>query len=281
METETTGHSVNLLNNQLILSTTNIGDDNKGKFRSLENPRAGLRGNIWTSTKIDNQLAPKNHVTFVSGNSLFFFGGDSKTQSELGNDGKWTILQFTVRTLTSNNPFDKFTSYACSVKIGDNKFLVLGGTHTKENGEESVLSDVFEVNTAEKTVEKVGEMNRGRTQHTCAVISKSSFDQNGIKSYSRAILISGGVSTTDDKDSIVTEVELFVYDSKESLDLENSMVEPRFKHSMVQLGGEIFALGGETKVGTTQSTEKFIFDEEASFEGLKSSGAWETSSTLR
>ena len=124
-------------------------------------------------------------------------------------------------------------------------------------------------------------MNRGRTQHTCAVISNSNFDQNGLKSYSKAILISGGVSATDDKNSIVTEVELFVYDNKESWDLENSMQEPRFKHSMIQLGGEIFALGGETKDGTTQSTEKFIFDEMANFEDLRSSGAWETSSTLR
>ena len=100
----------------------------------------------------------------------------------MGNDGEWTLLQFTERTLTGNEPFDKFTSYACSAKIGHNKFLVLGGTHTNEDGEESVLSDVFEVNTAEKTVERVGEMNRGRTQHTCAVISNSNFDQNGIKS---------------------------------------------------------------------------------------------------
>ena len=41
------GHSVNLLDNLLILGASNIIDANNWWFRSLNDPRAGLRSNRW------------------------------------------------------------------------------------------------------------------------------------------------------------------------------------------------------------------------------------------
>ena len=232
------------------------------------------------STYIEHPLpAPRNHVTFSFGKSLFYFGGDFKAESLLQNGKKeseeWTLLKLLKKG--SNEPFDKFASHACSTKLDQDNFLVIGGTHTTEEGDASVLSDVFQVNTFDRKVQKLGEMNHARTQHACAMLSKSDFDQDGNRIYSKAILISGGVSVTDDPLTIVTVVELFVLDNAESIDLSNEMQEPRFKHQMIQLGEEILALGGQTQNGSTKSIENFNIDKDSGF-GALDSGVWEVQS---
>ena len=276
------GHSIDLLDNKLILGATAVeaGGDKKWKFMSLDNPRAGLLSNKWTQTKIVGQQAPRNHVTFSFGKSLFYFGGDFKAQSLLQNgreeSGEWTLLKLLKRDSSNDEPFDKFTSYACSAKLDQSKFLVLGGTHTTEDGDASVLSDVFEVDIVDRKVQKLGEMNHARSQHACAMISKSVEDDvDGSRTFSRAILISGGVSVTDDPQTIVRVVELFILDNKQSIDLSNEMQEPRFRHRMIQLGEEIFALGGQTQNGNTQSIEKFnSVADELTWSTSMVSGTW-------
>ena len=275
---EMVGHSINLLENELILGATSVDDETNWRFMSLHNPRDGLLTNQWTQTKIVGQRAPRNHVTFSFGKSLVYFGGDFKTQSILQNgrkeSGEWTPLKLLKRESNLNNEtFDKFTSHACSAKLDQNKFLVIGGTLTEEGGNPTVLSDVFEVNVLDRKVQRLGELNHARTQHACAMISKSILDENGIRTYSRAILISGGVSVTDDQETIVKVVELFKLDNAESIDLSNEMQEPRFKHQMIQLGEEILALGGQTQDGVTKSIEKFNFDTNSDFDALRS-GLW-------
>ena len=137
----------------------------------------------------------------------------------------------------------------------------------------SVLSDIFEVDTYDRTVQKLGEMNHARTQHACILIARSEIDEHGRKTYARAVLISGGVSVTNDSQTIVKEVELFVLDDKKSIDLAKKMEKPRFKHRMIQLGEEIFALGGDTEIGTTNSIEKFNFHTDSDIDSLNT-GIW-------
>ena len=277
------GHSIDLLDNQLILGATTVDSEKNWQFMSLENPRAGLLTNRWIQTRILGHKAPRNHVTFTFGKKLFYFGGDFKAQSLLQNSltkesGEWTQLKLLKKGTINDEPFGKFTSHACSAKLDQSKFLVLGGTHIMEDGNSSVLSDVLEVDmSGNGRVQKLGKMNRPRTQHACAMISKSDLDEYGIKTFSRAILISGGVSVTDDPQTIVREVELFLLDNRESIDLSNEMQEPRFKHRMIQLGEEILALGGQTQNGTTKSIEKFSFDKNSNFRALVP-GSWSTQS---
>lgn len=268
--------SIDLLDNELILGATTVGSEANWRFMSLHNPRAGLLTNQWTHTKIVGLQAPRNHVTFSFGKSLVYFGGDFKSQSLLQNgrkeSGEWTPLK--LLESDTKDFFDKFTSHACSTKLDQNKFLVIGGTHTADNGNSKVIPDVFEVNILERKVQKLGEMNRGRTQHACAMISKSISDENGMRSSSKAILISGGVRVTNDPQTIIRVVELFILDNAESVDLSNEMLEPRFKHQMIKLGEEVLALGGRTENEITKSIEKFNFNTDSDFDTLRS-GRWE------
>ena len=107
------------------------------------------------------------------------------------------------------------------------------------------------------------------------MISKRMLNDEGRMTFSRSVLITGGVRVTNEASTIVTEVELFVLDTKISIDLSNKMLQPRFKHRMIQLGGELLAIGGETLNGTTQSIEKFTFERDVSSSSLQS-GKWAT-----
>ena len=264
---EMSGHSINLLDNHLILGATTIKKNNKWKYLSLSNPRAGLLTNKWTGTLVKGQNAPKNHVTFTFDKNLLYFGGDFKAQSLLqngrGESGEWTLLKLLNRQ--DNQPFDTFTSHACSAKLDRNRFLVFGGTYTSEQGEESVLADVFEVDIFDKQVQKLGEMKYARTQHACSMIPKRLPFAGGRDLKSQAVLISGGVGQTNDASSIVRVVELFLLDRKKSIELTNEMLEPRFKHRMIQLGTDLLALGGEAQDGMIKSIEKFNFENYTNF----------------
>ena len=261
------GHSIDLLDNHLILAATAIENDNNWKYLSLRNPRAGLLTNKWTETLVGGQNAPKNHITFTYDKNLLYFGGDFKAQSLLQNgrseSGEWTLLKLLNRT--DNQPFDTFTSHACSAKLDRNRFLVLGGTYTSDKGEESVLADVFEVDIFDRKVQKLGVMKHARTQHACTMIPKKLSNTGGRDLESQAILISGGVSVTNDASSIVRVVELFLIDQRRSIELYNEMLEPRFKHRMIQLGMELLALGGEAQDGMIKSIEKFNFENYTNF----------------
>ena len=52
-----TGHSVNLLDNKLIVGATSVDDETNWWFMSLDNPRSGLLTNMWTQAKIVGQPA--------------------------------------------------------------------------------------------------------------------------------------------------------------------------------------------------------------------------------
>ena len=264
------GHSIDVLDNNLVLGASSVEDRKDWWFISLANPRSGLLSNKWIRTKVEGQPTPRNHVTFAAGNSLYYFGGDFQSQSKM-EDNDWTLIKWLKKDSDENEdpfePFQKFTSHACSIKIDHMTFLVTGGTHSS-----SAVSDVFEVDILDRTVQIIGHMNHARTQHACTLISKS-ISVDGEKTYSRAILITGGVSNTDNRNTIVKKAELFSLDNMESKDLSNEMQSPRFKHSMVQLGEEVLALGGETENGITNLIEIFLFDSNSDFDALIS-GTW-------
>ena len=280
------GHTINLLDDQLVIGANTVVREKNGTilgkkwtYLGLNDPRSGLLTNKWTGIHVVGQPAPRNHVSLVSGSILFYFGGDFKAQSFLHNgrrvNGEWSLFAFLQKEGKDGDAFEKFASHACSAKVEQNKFLVIGGTFTKPDGDEEVLGDVFEVDTIEKKVQTLGQINFNRTQHACAVISKSIIDGDGMKSYSKAILITGGVKKTDNPQTIVSEDELFVYDDKQSLIMENQMQNPRFKHNLVQLGDEVLVLGGQTKEeDMVQLIEKLNFEPRQTFLELVSGGSW-------
>ena len=77
------GHSVNLLDNQLVL----VGYKGNGggwKSITLEDPRGGLLSSRLSLTNSElGEAAPRHHTTSVHGHSLYLLGGEQDTQARL------------------------------------------------------------------------------------------------------------------------------------------------------------------------------------------------------
>ena len=114
-----TGHSVNLLDNQLVLSGY---QEDCGSWQSLalEDPRGGLLSSRLTVTCSElGEGAPRHHTTFVHGLSLYLLGGEQTTQVKL-EKGVWSNINFKWK---DGRPFSSLTSGACSISINQGVFF--------------------------------------------------------------------------------------------------------------------------------------------------------------
>ena len=121
------GHSVDLLDNQLIIGASSI-DSESWKYLSLWKPRDRLLANPWTETKTLGSNGPQGHLSFVYGKDLIFLGGETGTQAILQNgrteNGEWNVLRLTWKNGTS---FNEVPKDSCLVKVNSYKFAILGG----------------------------------------------------------------------------------------------------------------------------------------------------------
>ena len=225
------GHSVNLLDNYLVIAATGISGEGWW-YHSLEDARGGLLANPWKHTKTLGKDAPMHHVSFVYGKDLILLGGTKGTQVALQNgreeNGEWNALRLTLKKNGVN--FEQFPEFACVVKVTKDIFYIMGG-RVPPSGQ--ATKKVYSVNMKEQNVqENVGSLLYARTHHACAVIPSSS--DNDFKS--RRILITGGSTSSDEIFDVVT---------RSSKRLSNSMKVRRMNHRMVTLGKKVFALGGQ------------------------------------
>ena len=107
------GHSVNLLDNYLVIAATGISGEGWW-YHSLEDARGGLLANPWKHTKTLGQDAPMRHVSFVYGKDLILLGGTKGTQVALQNgreeNGEWNALRLTLKKNGVN--FEQFPEFA-------------------------------------------------------------------------------------------------------------------------------------------------------------------------
>ena len=244
------GHSVNLLDNYLVIAATNI-DSNGWWYHSLEDARGGLLANPWKHTKTLGNDAPIHHVSFVYGKDLILLGGTKGTQVALQNgreeNGEWNALRLTLKKDGSN--FDQIMQDACVVKVSRDTFFVIGG---RESSDGPALSTVYSINMKEQNVREIGSLIHPRARHACAIIPGPSKDFNN-----KQILVTGG-STHED--------EIFDVTLRSSRLLTNSMNIPRIKHRLVTLGQKVFALGGrrdDSDDSTLGDVEVFDADSES------------------
>ena len=243
------GHSVNLLDNLLMISASSVTNDGWWYYR-LKDPRSGLLANPWKQTKTLGKDAPSRHVSFVYEKDLVFLGGERGTQGTLQNGreehGEWKALGLTLRKDGSN--FDSFPLDACVVRVKRDIFYVMGGRETSTN---QIISNVFEINMKEQKVQEVVSMMYPRAQHACAIIPGSgSFSD--INFSSTLILVTGGTLDSS-KDEIFDKT----MDNSRMLDTMNI---PRHNHRLVTLGKKLFALGGQTDQDFSQTNVIEVFD---------------------
>ena len=90
------GHSVNLLDNYLVIASSGISYDGWW-YHSLENARRGLLANPWKHTKTLGNDYPIHHVSFVYGKDLVLLGGEKGIAGVAERKGrKWGVELFGV-----------------------------------------------------------------------------------------------------------------------------------------------------------------------------------------
>ena len=247
------GHSVDLLDNQLIIGASSI-DSESWKYLSLWKPRDGLLANPWTETKTLGSNGPQGHLSFVYGKDLIFLGGETGTQAILQNgrteNGEWNVLRLTWKNGTS---FDVVPKYSCLVKVNSYKFAILGGQDVSGS---QMTNTVLMINMKEQSVEKLGILAYRRMKHACALFPDTSLDIDA----KLLVLVTGGVSDDGDfKD------EIYDLNDRSSRTLDSFMNVRRTQHQMIALGTNVFALGGQHHIdGTSVDTiEKFDRDLES------------------
>ena len=239
-----TGHSVSLLDNQLILGASSVASDS-WKYLSLRDPRGGLFANPWTETKTLGTNGPVGHLSFVYGKDLIFLGGERSTQVILQNgrteNGEWNALRLRWKNGTS---FDDVPQDACLVKVNSYKFAILGGRDIM-NGQ--MTPSVLIINMKEQSVEELGSLTFARVKHACAIISDPILINFNTKTF---VLVTGGLSDNSD-----AKDEIFDLTQRSSRTLDSFMNIQRSDHRMVALGDSVFALGGQHHIdGSTVDT---------------------------
>ena len=231
------GHSVNLLDNYLVIATS-IYSSSEWWYHSLRAARGGLLANPWEHTNTTGDDAPIRHISFVYGNNLVMLGGEANSQVMI-ETGRDVFGQWKTKTLSLTWPNRKYFEFsikdACVVKVAMDSFFVLGGRNTSSN---QIKSAVLNINMTSQTVAEVGSLLYPRTQHACAVFfSPSSINK-------MLVLVTGGKS-----DSSSARDEVFDPDKAHSRTIRSSLSFPRLNHQMVNMGGKVFALGGQRQPG--------------------------------
>ena len=234
-----TGHSVSLLDNQLIIGALSVTSDS-WTYLSLKNPRGGLLANPWTETKTLGTNGPVGHLSFVYRKDLVFLGGKRSTQVILQNgrteNGEWNALRLRLKDGTS---FDNVPQDACLVKVNSYMFALFGG---QDISTDQKTSTVRMINMKEQSVEELGSLIFPRSRHACAIISNHSHDFN-TKNF---VLVTGGMF-----DNANAKDEIFDLTTRISRPLGQYMNVQRSDHRMIALGETLFALGGQHHIDGT------------------------------
>ena len=227
-------HSVNLLDNHLVVASSNISKDS-WSYHTLWDARGGLLANPWIHTQTNGNDAPISHISLVHGNDLVLLGGERGSQvmlqSTMKGSGDRNTIRLRLTWQKDGTNFEFFNQDACVVKMKKDIFFVLGG----RNMSNLWTPTVFRINMTEQSVEEAGSLKFARAKHACAIIHSPSTDDSSHKS----ILVTGGVlGSSTDKDEIFDLAE----HTSETVDSLNI---PRYNHKMVNIGEKVFAIGGQ------------------------------------
>ena len=229
------GHSVNLLDNQLVL----VGykeECGSWKSISLEDARGGLLSSrLSVSCSELGKVAPRHHTTFVHGHSLYLLGGEQNALAKM-EKGIWSKTNFKWK---DGRPFSSLTLGACSISISKDVFIVLGGISAE------LLSAVRAVDVNQQTVEERPTLRHARAFHSCETLEDG------------RVLVSGGYTNKEDPTRSIAPDELYDFTAtgpSQVLAVASSL--SRYQHRLVRLEKTVFALGGRDWTGKEVASVK-------------------------
>ena len=229
------GHSIDLLDEQLILLGGKSQLGGKFEYKSIHQPRKGLLGMKFSKEMSPVGNSPLWHTSHVYGNQLLAIGGEFESKARLSST-LWKGLNLRWQ---NGSQFSRFANGSCAVKVAKDVFVLVGGS---EQVQESKIETNFVVtlNITDEIMQVLPSIKHSRAFHSCEL-------------YEDTILISGGTS-----DGNVIADEVYNLTSKESTPLNMTSSLGRYQHTLKRIEDTIFALGGLLENGSaTASVEWF------------------------
>jgi hypothetical protein len=249
-----TGHTLSLLDSQLLL----IGDESVGakwKHISIESPRNGLLAVKYSRKSCPVKGSPFGHTAQTDGNKMTVIGGDQRSKARLDTD-IWTPINLRWKNQSS---FTEFSSGACTVKLGKESHLLIGGLKLGKKPRKAV-STVVRMNATDGTMEELAPMEKPRAYHSCEMFTHD------------LVIISGGTEgelQTNETSSTLPD-ELYSLSSNESHSLGAADSIMRQNHKLIRLGEAVYGIGGTTIKGENPSIVKIFNSEKKSWENHSS-----------
>ena len=234
----TTGHTISLLDTQLIIAGKNGQIGTKWDYITILSPRDGLLAVKYTREISPITGNPHRHTSFSEGNTLVLLGGDQRARARL--DSKtWNGL--TLRWKNNGSTFSRHTFAACSVRLLKDSHLIIGGV---ERGQAS--NHVFRVNITEESVEQLPQIELSRAYHSCEITDKG------------LIIISGGTKetlTSSNRDVSTLPDELYPTNNLQTTKVVLNRADSlgRYQHRLFRLEDTVYAVGGQTSNGSQPS----------------------------
>ena len=221
------GHTVDLLDEQLILLGDNSQLGGKFEYKSIHQPRRGLLGMKFSKDVSPVGNSPLWHTSHVYGNQLLSIGGELQSHARLSST-VWRGLNLRWKNGTQ---FSRFSSGTCRVKVAKDVFLLFGGLETAKESKVEV-NLVLRLNITSEIVEELPSIMMNRAFHAC-------------EQYDNHILISGGT-----KGGMIIADEVYNLTSKVSKVLNTNSSVGRQRHALHRIEDTIFALGGRLENGS-------------------------------
>ena len=221
------GHSIDLLDEQLILLGGKSRLGGKFEYKSIHQPRKGLLGMKFSEEISPVGNSPLWHTSQVYGNQLLAIGGEFESKVRLSST-LWKGLNLRWQ---NGSQFSRFANGSCAVKVAKDVFVLVGGSEqVKESKIETNL--VVTLNITNEIMQVLPSIKHSRAFHSCEL-------------YEDTILISGGTS-----DGNVIADEVYNLTSKESTPLNMASSLGRYQHTLKRIEDTTFALGGLLENGS-------------------------------
>ena len=249
-----TGHTLGLLDSQLLI----IGDESVGakwKYISIESPHNGLLAVKYSRKSCPVKGSPFGHTAQTDGNKMTIIGGSQRSKARLDTD-IWTPINLRWKNQSS---FTEFSAGACTVKLGKESHLLIGGLKLGKKPRKAV-STVVRMNATDGTMEELAPMEKPRAYHSCEMFTHD------------LVIISGGTEgelQINDPTSTLPD-ELYSLSTGESHSLGAADSIMRQNHKLIRLGEAVYGIAGTTINGENPSIVKTFNSEKRSWENHSS-----------
>ena len=234
----TSGHTVDLLDSELLIVGDKDSLGSKWKYLSIKLPRRGLQAVTYYKAAAPVKGRPYHHTSMVQGNNLFLLGGEMNTRARM-ETSEWKTFDLRI----NEESFRNLTSSGCVSRLTKDTFISMGGIYRQKNTQH-IVSSVIKINITEQTVVKLPQMMHARSFHSCELLN------------STHVVISGGSSHLEVSEANIVPDELYntITGESEVLDIASSLA--RTHHRLIRLENTVFAIGGLTSDGGKPKTVK-------------------------